>query len=340
MSNENLPVSQRVLDQAIDWQLRMSSGESTERDNIALDFWLSAHPDHARAWLQLGMLDAAIAPAQSSTLRSILTKPIKARRIKRGAITFSLVLMLVGTLAAFNQYQPFSGLLADYHTATGERRLIVLPDNTVIHLNTRTAIDVAYDVDQRAIILHHGEIEVETGHDEAESRPMVVLTSVGNMRALGTRFIVRTLDDGSALLSVTESAVIARPAICRPQPAAECDPQQLVEEGQSIILHDHELSPMLTSHAYMDAWKDGMLMVENAALEDVVAELARYRLGRIRVNPDVARLRVTGTFPVDDTDFAFSALAAALPVRISNIGGFWVSFDPPKEVGFAQANPR
>ncbi|MCB5186217.1 FecR family protein [Methylobacillus gramineus] len=340
MSNEHLPVSQRVLDQAIDWQLRMSSGESTERDTIALEFWLSAHSDHARAWRQLGALDAELAPARSSTLRSILTKPLKARRIKRVATTLATVLAMMCSLTLFNQYQPLGGLLADYHTTTGERQLIVLPDNTVIRLNTRSAIDIAYDETQRAVILREGEIEVETGHNETESRPFVILNAAGSMRALGTRFSVRTLDDGSALLSVSESAVIARPASCQPQTVAECDPQQLVEEGQSIILHGDALSPILNSPAYLDAWKDGMLVVENAALEDVAAELSRYRFGRIKVDPEVAQLRITGTFSVDDTDFAIAALAAALPVRLTKLGGFWVSFDPPKEIGFVQTRAK
>lgn len=340
MSLSDSPVSRRVLDQAIDWQVRMSSGDSTERDTIALEFWLSAHPDHARAWQQLASLDASLAPAHSQAVRHVLTQPLKARKAKRIAGSLGAVLVLVSAAALYSQYQPWSGWFADYHTATGERQLVVLPDNTVIRLNTRTAINIEEDAHQRTIVLRDGEIEVETGHGAVENRPLMVVTQAGSMRPLGTRFVVRKLGDDTTLLSVTQAAVAARPASCSVRANEACDTEVLVEEAESVVLHPDVLSQPLVSPPFIDAWKDGMLVVENATLEDVVAELSRYRFGRINVSPGVAKLRITGTFSLDDTDFAISALAASLPVRVTRLGGLWVSFNPPKEIGFAQTRTK
>lgn len=336
MSHPDFPVSRRVLDQAIDWQVRMSSGESTERDAIALEFWLSAHPDHARAWQQLARLDASLAPAESQPVRHVLTQPLKARKAKRIAGSLGAVLAMASAAALYGQYQPWSGWFADYHTATGERQLVVLPDNTVIRLNTRTAIDIEEDAEQRTIVLRDGEIEVETGHGAVENRPLVVATQAGSLRPLGTRFVVRKLGEDTALLSVTQAAVAARPASCSRRANEACDAEVLVGEAQSIVLHLQVLSQPLASPPLIDAWKDGMLVVENAALEDVVAELSRYHAGVIRVHPDVGRLRITGTFPVDDIDYSIAAITQALPVRGTNVAGLWRNLTPLKDIGFAQ----
>lgn len=314
----------------------MSSGEATERDTLALEFWLSAHPDHVRAWQQLASLDAALLPAEAGAVRSILTRPIKSQRLKRIAGSLGMLAMLCAGLALLDQYLPLAHILADFQTVQGERKLVVLEDNTVIRLNTRSAVDLAYDEQQRTIILREGEIEVETGHSAQESRPLVVVTPAGSMQALGTRFVVRTLAGESSLVSVTESAVLVRPAYCTAVPADACEGQQLLEEGQSMIMGARSLTPALPSPPFIDAWKDGMLVVENATLGDVVAELGRYHLGYLKVSPEVADLRISGTFPVDDIDFAVHALGAALPVRVQKLGQFWISFAPLKDIGFAQ----
>ncbi|MFJ5447064.1 FecR domain-containing protein [Methylobacillus methanolivorans] len=336
MSHPDSPVSRRVLDQAIDWQVRMSSGESTERDAIALEFWLSAHPDHARAWQQLVRLDASLAPAESQPVRHVLTQLLKARKAKRIAGSLGAVLAIASAAALYGQYQPWSGWFADYHTATGERQLVVLPDNTMIRLNTRTAIDIEEDAQQRTIILRDGEIEVETGHGTIENLSLMVATESGSLRPLGTRFVVRKLSEGTTLLSVTQAAVAVRPASCSIRANEACSAEVVVREAQSIVLHPEVFSQPLASPPFIDAWKDGMLVVENTTLEDVVAELARYRVGIIRVHPDVAALRITGTFPIDDIDYSIAAITQTLPVRVTNIAGLWRNLTHLKDIGFAQ----
>ncbi|WYX12355.1 hypothetical protein WJ978_13795 [Achromobacter xylosoxidans] len=72
-----------------------------------------------------------------------------------------------------------------------------------------------------------------------------------------------------------------------------------------------------------------MLLADGQALGDVVAELARYRRGVVRCDPAVARLRVSGTFPLADTDRALAMLAATYPVAIaSRLGGYWILVGP------------
>lgn len=62
-------------------------------------------------------------------------------------------------------------------------------------------------------------------------------------------------------------------------------------------------------------------------LDDVVQELRRYRGGYLGIAPEVAGLRVFGSFPLRDTDDTLTMLASALPIRIQRTLPWWVSIE-------------
>ncbi|WP_426116182.1 FecR domain-containing protein [Pseudomonas sp. DSP3-2-2] len=311
------PVSAPVLDAAISWQLCLDRGNGSEAEREAFARWIAANEEHARAWMQLGLLDqrftAQKGPARKALLQSHGTARQQLRKLGGGLAS---VLLACG-LALFvgERYLPLDYWLADQRTGTGEQRSVRLADNTLIRLNTHSAIDVRFDAKQRRVILQDGEILVETGsHDDP--RPFIVETRDGQMRALGTRFLVRRESDGT-LLSVLQSAVAAQ----TPHDTRE----QILREGQQMFMSRDGLGPMLALKPGADAWTRGMLVVENARLADLVAELGRYRAGHLGVAPEVADLRITGSFPLNNTDLALKALTPALPVQIEQHTHWWVT---------------
>ncbi|MBK5537595.1 FecR family protein [Pseudomonas sp. TH05] len=308
------PVSSQVLDAAIAWQLSLDSGNAVEREEFAK--WHAAHEEHARAWRQLGMLDqrfsVASGPARVALLQS--REGIRRRVRKLGSGLASVALMIGLALFAGERYLPLNYWLADQRTATGEQRTLHLSDGTVINLNTHSALDVRFDDKQRRIVLQEGEILIETGHGDA--RPFIVETDDGHMRALGTRFLVKREDQGTRL-SVLQSAVAARPEASRDE--------QILKEGQQVLMRRDGLGPLQALNAGADAWTRGMLVVDNARLEDLIGELGRYRLGHLGVAPEVADLRITGSFPLHNTDLALTALLPTLPVQIERHTAWWVT---------------
>jgi len=217
-------------------------------------------------------------------------------------------------LFAGDRYLPIDYWLADQRTATGEQRTIRLDDGTLINLNTHSAVDVRFDDKQRRVILQEGEILIETGHGDA--RPFIVETREGRMRALGTRFLVKREEQGTRL-SVLQSAVAAHP-----QSSPE---EQVLREGQQMLIRSDGLGPIVALNLGADAWTRGMLVVDNARLEDLVREIGRYRPGLLGVAPEVADLRITGSFPLQNTDLALSALLPTLPVQIEHRTQWWVT---------------
>ena len=313
------PVSVRILDEAIAWQLRLGSGEAHAEDEAAFAHWHAAHSEHARAWRQLGAMDQRVSAAAGPARQALLQSRAGLRR-RIGKVGGGLAgMFLLGSLLAWVGAPSLapSYWLADQRTATGELRTLRLEDGTLLSLNSHTAVDIDYAGEQRVIVLHQGEISVETGHQDP--RPLLVRTDDGRLRPLGTRFLVRREDDGTRL-EVLQASVAAMPL--------NSGDEQVLREGQQVLMNANGLGRIGTVPAGADAWTRGMLVVDNVRLADLLAALGQYRSGYLGVDDQVADLRVTGSFPLTDTDLALSSLVPALPVKVERHTPWWVTVVP------------
>lgn len=71
-----------------------------------------------------------------------------------------------------------------------------------------------------------------------------------------------------------------------------------------------------------------MLAARDMPLADLIAELARHRPGVLRCHPAVAALRVSGVFPLRDTDASLDLLIQTRPLALRNRTRYWVSVEP------------
>ncbi len=332
MSLSSRPVPAHVLEAAIAWQLSLDSTaeDAAERQDFAR--WLGASEEHARAWSQLGLLNQRFELPAGPARRALQQSPTALRRRvgKLGSGLAGLCLAVGLALFIGDRYLPLGYWLTDQRTATGEQRSIRLADNTLVRLNTHSAIDVRFDGQQRRVILRDGEILIETAsHDDP--RPFIVETRDGQMRALGTRFLVRRESAGTRL-SVLQAAVAAQPQ--------RMSGEQVLREGQQVLIQADGLGPLLSLPAGSDAWVRGMLVVDNVRLADLLAELSRYRPGYLGSDARIADLRITGSFPLADTDLALKALLPTLPVRIEQHTPWWTRVEPREDAkGAATAKP-
>ncbi|MNJ68666.1 fec operon regulator FecR [compost metagenome] len=77
-----------------------------------------------------------------------------------------------------------------------------------------------------------------------------------------------------------------------------------------------------------DAWSRGMLVVDELPLGELIARLGEHRRGYLGLDPRLAQLRISGSFPLHDTDLALAALPPSLPVRIQRYTDWWVKVVP------------
>ena len=177
-----------------------------------------------------------------------------------------------------------------------------------------------FDSQQRLVHLREGEILVQTAHEA--TRPFLVSTRQGRMQALGTRFTVRELNARThlAVLEGTVKVMLAENSQTAPL---------IVNAGQRTDFSAQTFGALGTADGNVDAWTRGMLMADKMRLADFVAELLRYRRGFVRCDPAIADLRISGAFPVGDSQRALGMLVQTYPVRVSgHLNGYWVTLSP------------
>lgn len=320
--------SHRAMEQAAEWYALLCSDEVTERIRSDWHAWLDQDPENRLAWRYVESVSNQFGPIKTTAdprhvaegLWQANNRVIQRRRVLAGIAALAGVGVLGwGTW----RHTPVPAITqawrADYHTATGESRELVLPDGSRLWLNTDTALNQLYDGQARRLQLVRGEILIDTASDP--SRPFEVDTPQGQLRALGTRFAVR-LNGEQTLLAVYEGAVRAR---------TRQGAQTTLQAGQEVQFDTVALGEFKRADATRVAWSQGMLVAQDIPLHEVVRELRRYRNGHLGLAPEVAQLRVFGNFPLTNTDDTLAMLEAALPVHIRQTLPWWVSIEPAND---------
>jgi len=309
----------RALREAAAWHTRLH-GSPQAADQQAWQDWHAAHPAHQRAWQRVQAVSAQLARIPAPLGRQALAGPAAAPAPSRRALLRNAGAVLGAGAAAWVGWHalPWRAWQATHHTALGERRELQLPDGSALALDTATAVDVAFGADARLLRLHAGRILVATQPDP-QGRPFRVQTPQGEVLALGTRFSVQ-IGANSTQVAVQEKAVRLLPAHGAPRDLRAGEQARFSADAADAA------EPAELSAA---SWRDGGLIALDMPLGRLVEEeLARYRPGVLLCAPEVAHLRVSGAFPLDDTDRALAALAAAFPVQVRYRTRYWVRVEP------------
>ncbi|MDQ8020817.1 MAG: FecR domain-containing protein [Moraxellaceae bacterium] len=335
-----------IAQAAADWVVRLSSDEPAEREAARSGFedWKRADPRHAavaagmeRFVEQARLLrhDAA-GPADDSdtppatraaraTLDAVLDAPARrsprAVRSRRTAGLLGCAFALVAAAALALRAFPPTELLADTRTAIGEQRSQLLADGSELTLGSASAVNLGFSPAQRTVELLKGEILVQVASDV--SRPFVVETAHGRIRALGTRFIVRR-DTDSTLLTMIESRTAVNAGGAGAPAITVGAGQQARLSARGVKLLD-AINPALSEEAF----RRQRLVAQDRPLADVLEELARHRSGVIRFDrAQIADIRVSAVLPLDDTDRALQLLVTSFPqLRVRTLTPWLVLVD-------------
>ncbi|WP_229256543.1 FecR domain-containing protein [Duganella lactea] len=311
-------VSPRALEQAAEWLVRLQDGASSA-DRAACEIWRASDPQHALAWERAERLLGKLGTLPPQVAMPVLNRAPDAAR--RNAVTRIVALLLAAPAGwagwRYAQSQPWAGGI---HTAVGEHRTVTLADGTRVTLNTASAIDVRFTAAERLIVLRNGEILVRSGPPR-DARPLRVTTDDGIMQPLGTVFNVRR-HASSTGLAVLEGAV-------RITPANNANAAQVISAGSQTRFNQRHVAQPCAAAAALTAWTTGMLLADGMRLDELAAELSRYRNGLLRVDPAVATLRVAGAFPVSDSERTLDMLVSTYPVdAVQRLRGYWITLIP------------
>ncbi|MEG1767913.1 MAG: FecR domain-containing protein [Comamonas sp.] len=312
------PIPEHTAREAAEWLATLMSGTAGEDDTRRWRLWREADPINERAWRRIEHLSAGLRQLHPGAARQALAPPHAGRRRALGTLLWAGA---AGTVGWISLRSPVGReLLADERTATGERREVMLPDGTRLLLDSASAVDVRYDSAQRLLLLRAGQILVTSGHLHGESRPLIVQSAQGRARALGTRFSVRQ-EEGATTVAVTEGAV---------EFAGRGGASRVLAAGEWARLGSagFDAQPRALDEETALAWTRGQILADGMRLDAFLAELGRYRPGLLQCDPAVGALRISGVFPVADTDTVLATLPLSLPVQVRTRTRWWLRVEP------------
>lgn len=306
------PIAPAIVEQASEWLMLQWGDDLHGEQREAFARWQAADPEHRRAWQRLQHLQQTLSGVPADSARAVLRDTPDTHR--RAALKLLGVLLVAGGSGYLVQRsEPWQAAFAEYRSATGEIRHVTLSDGTRLDLNSDSAVDLRFSASERRIRLIRGEILLTSGHDPL--RPLIVETPAGDVQALGTRFAVRELPDGSRV-DLYEGRVRVTPVQGK---TVQMNP------GDSLWFNRSQSSALPAVSANTSSWTEHRLIAERQPLGEFVTQLSRYRPGVLRCDPAVAGLLLTGVFPLNDTDAILAALANSLPVKIHTVTRYWVT---------------
>jgi transmembrane sensor len=338
MISNDEQVRAALADQAGEWFVANDEQTLTEQDAAALAAWLKASPAHIEEFLGVSViardlrqfgtdaefaLDAVLASAgteQNTPVAALWPRVIApamslpSRRWRTAAVAMAAsVLFGLGLFWSWNSglWAPVSVPAATaqhYQTGHGEQQIVRLADDSVLHLNTDSAVTVRYDKSERLVALNAGEAEFKVAHDP--NLAFRVSAGSAEVVATGTLFDVR-LQPGATVVTVVEGRVIVggtrsgeqlRPLTVQ----LGANQQVTVTEGAWSAL------PIAVDATHTTAWLRRQIVFDQQPLERVAAEFSRYSPKPIEiVTPALRNLQISGVFSTDDTA-AFIAFLRSL----------------------------
>lgn len=315
----------RHLKQAADWYALLCDETVDESQRAAWRRWLEQDPAHRKAWSVVEKVGERFEPFREESHRKPAYDALRApdmASIGRRRALLSLGVLAVAGLAGWRTLRDtpladhLAALTTDYATGTGERRELALADGSRAWLNTLSALDIDYGPRQRLLHLRTGELLLEASRDPRG--PLRVTTRHGEVAGEGATFGLCHQAGGLCVSVFSGTVDILNGAGARAR----------LEQGRQLTFSaSGPLGPPLPVEAARRSWSQGVYVAEGVSLQRFVEELGRHRHGYLGCSPEVAALRVVGSFPLADTERALDMLPLALPVRIRRVMPWWVSIE-------------
>jgi transmembrane sensor len=333
----NLPQLQQ---QAIEWLIRLRTHELTETETQEFADWLSYDLSHAHAFanaedlfdamtqaVQIKTADAKPDPidVRGLSVTAVIPPPHKRSSHRWLAVPLALAAawLFAVTLVLPEQASLWDAYLSDYHTGTGVQRTIPLADGSRLLLNTDTAVSVDYQDDNLQITLHHSQAQFTVAGEKA--RPFTVSVGELQVHALGTVFEVYRKASGDIDVAVQEHAVAT--SLSDGNNVLQ-KPLMHVQQGQQLHYASGSgtlASPETADDELADAWRQRRVIVKDRPLAELVAEIERYRPGRIFLGgANLNNLRVTGLFSLADPEASLAKVRKILGLKETRLGPLWV----------------
>jgi len=311
-SDEEWSRDEALRVQAADWLVRLD-GPDGEEARPAFEAWYAASQEHAQAFDRLARRWERTAFLAATTIGREHRRARRWRVAARAAkVAAGLALLaLIGVVALAERFGGARALFAEgtvLRSGVGEIRLFQLADGSHVTLDTDSHVEVQFGADRRRLRLLRGRARFSVAHERG--RPFIVEAGPGLVLAHGTVFDVAVLH-GQTRVQLLRGAVEVRG---RDSPGAQGT--HLAPGRELLVRANRRIGQPLPLEGDDARWPSGMLVLHQRPLGEAAAQLNRYNVMQLRVDPLAAPLRLTGAFKATDPTGFAEAAAAALDLTV------------------------
>jgi len=309
--------------QAAEWFARLRSGHMTSPDNKAWKEWMARGSDNSLAYENVELAweiseELRNRPAIKTLLRDAdmtLTRTASVpvgRGLFGGRVSWraGAALAAVALICAVTAVWVVTrGSVTEYASGVGEQRVVTLPDNSTLSLNTGTRVQVQYSRGLRRIDLLAGEAEFAVTHDG--ERPFEVHALRGATTAVGTEFDVQ-ITGATATVSVLKGTVTVRPT---EQTGASTSTEVTAGQAVDYTAEGHASALRNADAGRVHGWLAQRIVFSDVTLADALTDYNRYTKTPIVLgDPALGGRRINGVFRIGDQAAFINALKQGLHV--------------------------
>jgi len=352
MTTKEDKVRALIAEQAGEWFAAHDAGTLDAQQSSALAAWLRTSPMHVEEFLSVAAIARDLGELGTATQYSVDQLSARARAeadnpgrpfwspavaafrdlpIRRWqAAAVAMAAFAVVSLGALGLWRlrltahvsvPDEATVLRFETRHGQQQSHRLADNSVLHLNTDTAVIVRYSKTERRVVLASGEASLEVAHES--QRAFRVLAGSAEIVDLGTRFNVR-LKERATVVTVAEGQVAVGLSVARGGHVTDSDRGQparfvLVGANQqiSVAAAAWPATPITVDAQSATSWLHRQISFDREPLERVATEFNRYAPKPIEIATDKLRnLEISGVFSTDDPEEFIAFLRSLEGVRV------------------------
>jgi transmembrane sensor len=301
------PTSQHiaVTAEAAEWYQLLEQGELDEASRLRFREWLR-EPANLEELARICWVDAQLHRAFEQSARELPKNVIdfgsyapmirsRPRPPQRRAVNWRMIFRKVVLAASFvvavivltwKGVGSWDNVIV---TRQGQWDKQLLHDGTVVYVGPDTELHFHFTDETRAVKLDRGRALFEVAKDP--SRPLIVSTNYGTVRAVGTAFATVDLGD-TVLVTVAEGKVAVSAAALRDG----VQPMAYATANQQVVLSPTGVSvPTAVDADHEHMWIRNWYEYEGDPVAEIVARLNELNPEQVIVDdPQVLRLRLKG----------------------------------------------
>ncbi|MFV0266428.1 MAG: FecR family protein [Draconibacterium sp.] len=155
-------------------------------------------------------------------------------------------------------------------TENGQRSKVILPDSSIVWLNSGTTLSYPSDFSEHRKVSLNGQAFFQVYHNE--NSPFLVCANDLIVKVLGTKFDVDAYPENGEIAVVLESGKVELAHVNFESFNYTMQPG----EQATYNITDNALTLNYVDAAIYSSWKDGKLIFRNESMKNVVAKLRRW----------------------------------------------------------------